>query len=242
MAAHQLARFCEILGALHETQRNPVAALFDREAQVAPVLLRQGGYGNDHIGHVNALAVRQGAADLDHRLDPVIGHILHAQHQLAIVEQKPGFRHQRRVNFRVRQVHPPCVARRFVAVEYEGCTHLQNGKAALERTDAQLGSLQVAQYGRRPPEFLFQRPDDRDARRMILMRSMAHVDAESVRPGDKKRADHFRRVARGAKGRQNPDLARTGRQFRHSQKAPGRHGRALACQSAVFDYPYCTTG
>ena len=196
---------------MHEAERDPVAPLFDREAQVTPVLFGQRGHGHHDVGHIHALAVGQRAADLDDRVDPRLADRLHPQHHLAIVQQQPGARHQRGIDFGMGQVDAARVAGRLVAVEDEGRALFQDRQTLFERADAQFRPLQIGQYGGWPMKFIFKFTDNSDARGMILRRAMAHIDAEGVGSGDKQRADHLRAVARGAKGRENTHLARTGR-------------------------------
>jgi hypothetical protein len=198
MAAHQFARFGQILGTLHEAERDPVASMLHREAQIASILVGERGYGDHDVGDINALAVGQRAANLDNGVDAIGRHLLNPKHQLAIVQQQPRSRFERGVDFRMRQVHARRVAGRQVAVQREGRPGFQHRKAAFEGPDPQLWPLKIAQDRRWPAEFLFQRADRRDPLRMIFMRAVAHVDAESVGSGDEQRADHVRRIARRA--------------------------------------------
>ena len=211
MSTHQLARFGQILRPLYEAERDPVAPLLHREAKIATVLVRQGGHRHDDVGHIDALAIGEGAADFDDRVDTIVADRLHPQDQLAIVEQQPRLGHQSRIDFGMRQIDAARVAGRFIAVKDEGRALFQDREPLFEGADAQLWPLEIAQDGGRPVEFLFQRADRGDAGRMILMRAMAHIDAESVGPGDEQRPDHFGRIARGAKGRENAHLSRAGR-------------------------------
>jgi hypothetical protein len=61
----------DILGALDEGQADPVDTLGEDEIKVPPVLGRQRGDGQDDIRHVDALAVRERAADDDFGLQMV---------------------------------------------------------------------------------------------------------------------------------------------------------------------------
>ena len=55
--ADQRARFGDVLGPLHERQRDPVGPLLEREGEVGAVLVGQRRDRHHHVGHVDALVV-----------------------------------------------------------------------------------------------------------------------------------------------------------------------------------------
>ena len=120
LAADQRARFGDIFGALDKAQGNPVDTLFKRECQVGAVLGGQRRQRHHDIGDVDALVVRQEAADFDARFDARRIDMMDAQHDLAVIEQQPRARGERREQFAVRQLDPRHVAGRRVMVEGEG--------------------------------------------------------------------------------------------------------------------------
>src|SRR3546814_19678766 len=73
----------DVLGPLHERQRDPVDMLFEREGQISAVLFGQRGERDHDVGNIDAFAIRNLAADLDDGFDPVGRDALHEQHQLA---------------------------------------------------------------------------------------------------------------------------------------------------------------
>ena len=208
LAADQLARFPQIVGSLHEAERDPVDALIDCEGQVATVLRGQCRHRHHHIGNVEALVVAQGATDLDIGDDALVVMLDHAQHQFAVVEQQARAGFHRFEDFLVRQLDAARVARRLVAVEYEHRIGLEFDASLGELADAQFRSLQVGQDRGRPAVFLFQAADRLDHADLRCLVAMAHVDAKRVGAGFEQLGDHFGRVARRAQCREDTDFAR----------------------------------
>ncbi len=221
LAADQRPRLGDVLGALHERQRDPVDMLFEREGQVLAVLFGQRRERHDDVGDVDALAIRNPAADLDHCLDPARRDALHAQHQLAVVDQQARASLERGEQFGVRQVDTRRVARRLVGVEREGLAVHQFGRTVLEGTDAQLRSLQVDEDRRRAAGFLFERADRGNHLGMAGVVAVAHVDAKGVGARAVQFGDHLGIGAGGAKRRRDADLALAGVKF-WTTNAPDR--------------------
>ncbi len=104
LPADQPPRLHQVLGPLDEAERDPVGALLARERQIAAVLVGQRRQRQHHVGDVEPLVVRQDAADLDQRGDPVRRMAEHAQNELAVVEQQPRARLGGDENLAVRQL------------------------------------------------------------------------------------------------------------------------------------------
>ena len=91
------------VGPLHEGERQPVDAELAGELQVLAVLGRERGERQHHVGHVDALAVGDLAAD-HHLGHGVLGRALdHLQADLAVVDEEGGADLERREDLRVRQ-------------------------------------------------------------------------------------------------------------------------------------------
>jgi hypothetical protein len=149
-ALHDVAQLVHVIGALHERQRDPVDAQRQPEVEIAPVLLGQRRDRQQHVGHVDALALREGTTGDDARGREVGSAGLHAQANLAVVDQQIGARFQRGEDLRMRQAHAPLVARRGIEVETERGARLQSNRTVGEGADAQFGPLQVEQHAYRP--------------------------------------------------------------------------------------------
>jgi hypothetical protein len=113
--------------------------------------------------------------------------------------------------FRVGQLDPVNAAGVVVAVEDEALAPFEDRLAALEMADAQLRSLEVEQDRRRPPELLFERPDDFDQARLLAPVAVAHVDPERVRSGEHQPLDRPGVARRRAERGQDFHLARARR-------------------------------
>ena len=131
----------------------------------------------------------------------------HAQLQLAIVDEKALPLGQDAEEFGVGQAHAFIVARRRITVEREVGAVLDEGLAALEGADAQLGPLQIAQDRDRAHQVLFDRAHVGDGLAVGVMVAMAHVDAEGVGPPLDQLGDGLLVAAGRAQRGQNLDLA-----------------------------------
>ena len=200
----------KVLGPLDEAQRDPVDALLHGKGQVAAVLLGQRRHRQHHVGHVQPLVVRKRAADLDQRGDPVGRMRLHAQHQLAVVEQQPRAVLDRLENLAVGQLHASRIARRLVAIQRELVPRRQRHATVRELADAQLRPLQVGEDRGGPAQPLLERTDRGDHRNLRFRVAVAHVDAKGGGAGFEQPLDHFGAVARRAQRGEHADLARTG--------------------------------
>ena len=209
MAAHQAARLGNVLGPLHERQRDPVGIVLDRKRKVAAVLFGQRRHGHDRIGHVHALAVRDHAADFGRAQDFVVVGADHAKAQLAIIDQQALALLQDAEQFGMRQAHARFVAGFRIAVEREVARMANHRTAFLECADAQLWPLQVAQHRYRATNPLFQRADRGNGFGVGGVIAMAHVHAESIGPGAEQLFKHFGRAAGRAHRGKDLDLAAT---------------------------------
>jgi hypothetical protein len=113
----------------------------------------------------------------------------------------------------VREVDSLVVAGCFVAIEAEDLPLLQHCLVAAELADAKLRPLQVRDDRRRPLQILLQRADDLDQPAVVVMRAVAHVDAECIGAGLREPADHLGRIAGGPERRKDANLSATGHEL-----------------------------
>ena len=144
MAAHQLARLGDVLGALNEGQADPVGVMFDGKGQIAAVFFGERRHRDHRVGDINALAIRNYPAHLGRAQNFGIVSLDHAQPQLAIVDQQALAGAQHAEQFGMRQLYAGFIARLGIAVQREMARMADDGAAILEGADAQLGPLQIA--------------------------------------------------------------------------------------------------
>src|SRR5215469_8090234 len=87
-AADQLFRLCHILRPLYEGKSYVIGPVLEGEFQVRTILVGQSGYWQYDIRYVDALMVRQWPADDDHGFQRIAALVLHAQAELAVIEQE----------------------------------------------------------------------------------------------------------------------------------------------------------
>ena len=188
-APGQTARLDHVFGALHEGQRQPVDAQFAGKFQILAVLVRQRSDGQQHIGHVHALAVGNRAAHRDGAIGEIGSAGINLETDLAIIDQQRGSGFQGRENLGVRQVHARDRARGRVKVHPERRTIDQFRRPVGKNPDAQLWTLQIGQNGDWASCVRLDLADDHMARADVVMRAMAHVQAEHICTRLKQRAD-----------------------------------------------------
>ncbi len=194
------ARLRHVLRPLHEGQADVVHAVVQGEAQVLVVLLRQRGYRQHHVRHVDALAVGQRAAGDDLAFQVVLPPAGHAQAQLAVIQQQRGADAGGHHDLGVRQLHPAGVARHRGQVEAEGSARSAAHASGLEGAHPQLRPLHVGQDADRAARFRFQRADDGDVGGVVVMAAMAEVQPEHVGAAAEQPAEHVSRAAGRADG------------------------------------------
>jgi hypothetical protein len=188
-AARKVARLDHVGGPLHEAQRQPVDAEAAGEFQIGPVLGRERGDGQFHIGDVHALAVRDGAADNDGAIGMVAPAILDPEPDLAVIDQQHGARGQHGEDLGMRQADAVRVALLGVEVQPERHAFLEIGGAGGEDSDAQLRALQIGEDADGPAGIDLDGADHRVARGDFLVGAMAHVEPEDIGPGVEQRPD-----------------------------------------------------
>ncbi len=134
-AADQFLGLKNILGALHEGERDPVDPGHQRGLEVGAVLWRHRGDGKVGIGQADALAIRHPAADHDPGDGALGGSFLRDQTHLAVVEQKRMAGPKRGQDFRMRKLHAGVVAGRLVGIEHEALAVVELDRALSERTE-----------------------------------------------------------------------------------------------------------
>ena len=155
-AGGQRARLGHVLRPLHEGQADVVDALLEREGEVGPVLLGQRRDRQHDVRHVDALAIRQRAADHHLRLQRVAALVLHAQPSLPSSSSSVAADRGGGDDLRMRQIDALRVSGRRVEVEPERLPRLQMHPPAAEAADPQLRSLHVGQDADRPAGLLLE--------------------------------------------------------------------------------------
>ena len=159
-AARDLLGLGDVLGPLHERQPDPVDAGIERGVEIGAVLRRQRRERDDGVGQAHALAVGELAADLDARDDLL----------LARLRWRRGGSCRRRAGACARARTPAKISGcgrctrvaspgAWIGVEREGRAVVEHRRAAGERADAQLRSLQIDQDADRPVVILLDLAD-----------------------------------------------------------------------------------
>ncbi len=125
-AARELARLGDVLGALHEGQRDPGDAERQGELDVGAVLLGHGAERQHGVGQADALAAAEHAARHHLGIDADVACLDDAQLELAVVEQQRVAGLHGLEDFGMRQVHAAQAADRFAADEAQ---HVAFGRA-----------------------------------------------------------------------------------------------------------------
>ncbi len=200
-AVDDLARVHDVHRALHKRQRHPVDPQRQRKLQILYVLRRQRRQRQDRVGQVDALVRGQRPADPDHRVGAAFFDPDHLQMDTAIVEQQRHARLERGEYFLMRQGRPAGVALGFGKVEAERRALFQN-RALGHLADTQLRSLQIDEDADGPAQLCFDVANRLVPCRHIVVAAMAHIEPEHVGAGFEQLADHLRRAAGRAQGRQ----------------------------------------
>src|SRR4051812_3687624 len=120
----------------------------------------------------------------------------------------------------MRKLHPRDVAGRLVGIQHEARTVLERDRTLDERAEPKLWALQIDQYADGPAVTALDIADGRHQFAHLVMRGVAHIDAEQVGAGLEQAADHRTVGRRGAEGRENLDAAQASHFF-----VPGAGGR-----------------
>ncbi|MNQ50433.1 hypothetical protein D3C85_643780 [compost metagenome] len=207
LAVHDALQLGHVLGLLHEAERHPVDAEAQGKGQILAVLGRQGRDGNDSLRHRHALAVRQLGAALDRDVGPLIRALPDPQADTPVVDQQQHAGAQGLEDFRVRHLHPRLVARLRVQIEAHPVAGLDGDLDIGEPAQPQLRPLQVGQNAQRALQRDLGAAHSLEGGGVVLVRTMAEVQAEDVHPGLGQRLDGRGRTARGSKGRDDARAA-----------------------------------
>ena len=229
-AGDDFLHFDDVLRPLDEGERDPIDILLERGGEIVAVLFGHRRCRDRGVGQAHALLVGDAARDLDDGVGAAGRDRAHAQHHLAVVDKDAVTGRQRGQDFRMGEVDARLPSRRRVRVEREGVAVAQLNAAAVEFADAQLRSLQVNENADRPPDFLLERADHRDAFAHRVMRGVAHVDPEDVGAGGEKRGKRLAVLRGRAEGRD--DLHAAGAVV--LQGVPPRVGRSGGVPSAPY--------
>jgi hypothetical protein len=112
------------------------------------------------------------------------------QPHLAVVEQQRMAGPQRSQDLRMRKLDAGGVARRLVGVERKSLAVLELDRAFGEGAESELRSLQVDQDADRAAVAGLDIADRRHQLPHLVMRGVAHVDAEQIGAGFEQAADH----------------------------------------------------
>ena len=200
----QFACFDHILGPLDEGQGQPVHTQFAGEFEVLAVLVRQRGQGQQHVRHVHALAVRDGAADGHDAIGEILAAGFDPNGNLAVIDQQRGPRLQRGENLGVGQLHARSVARSRVQIEAELVALHQIMRPGGKGADTQLGALKVRKDADRAAGIGLDLTDDHVAGTDVIMGAMRHIQAEHIGPGFEQRTDRL--VVAGGRAQGGHDL------------------------------------
>jgi hypothetical protein len=203
LAVDQGLGFLDILGALHEGERDPIGAEVERELEVVAVLVGERRDRQHDLGHVDAFAVGQHAAGDDAGLGMVLPAAFDRHPQAAVVEQELRAGADRGEDFRMGQGRASPVAGRLVEVEAVGCARLELDPAAFEGADAKLRALQIRQDADRSLDLTLKLPDRHVAFAMLVLRAVAEVQPEDVRASIVKLSNLARVRGARAEGSQN---------------------------------------
>ena len=193
----ELADGEHVAGAADEGRGDHVDALLDAEQDIRAVLFADGRHLQVHIRHGDALAAAERAA-VDHAADDVRA-VLHAHdvhRQQAVVNQHADAGPDQLRHFRIGDGDLVLVALDLAAGEHEFLTGLQLHLARCQRLGAHLRALGVQQDAHRDALLLAQALDALDARRLLLVAAVGHVQAADVHALVHQPADHLVVVAR----------------------------------------------
>ena len=195
--ADQPARLDHVGGLLHEGERDPVDAELQPEGEVGPVL---GGERRDvqqGAGEVDALAVREGAADHHLGDDAVAGEAGHTHPHATVVDEQVLPRRDGGEDLRVRKGDGVAPAFGAIEDEAEALTRDHVEAAAGECSEADLGALEILQNADGPAHLVLERADRGMDHRVVGLRAVAEIEAEGVdarqeQPGAASRATRWR--------------------------------------------------
>ena len=188
-ALGELAGLDQVFRPLDERQRHPVDPEIEGEFQVLPVFLGQGRDVEPLVGQVDALPVRQPAADGDPRVGRFGRAGLDRKPHLAVVEQQIGAGPERGEHFRMGERRAAGIARNVGEVEPESRAGFQMGPAFREVAQSQLRPLKVDQDADRVVPAGFDGPDGGDGGTVSVVLAVAEIQPEDVRAGFEQRLD-----------------------------------------------------
>ena len=198
--ADQPSRLGDILRALHEGKRDPIAAEIEAELQIGAVLLGQGREAEEDIGQVQPLAVGEMAAGHHDRLGMIGGGGQHREAEASVVEQELGAGLQRGQHLRMGQRRAGRIAQLRREIEAEALAGDEVDAAAVEPADPKLRPLQIDQHADGAAGLRLDLADGLVLAPVIVMGPMAEIEAEDIGAGLDKSAQALRRVAGGAEG------------------------------------------
>src|SRR3954447_22712590 len=104
----------------------------------------------------------------------------------------------------MRKLHAPVVASRLFGIEDEAFSVLELHGALGEGAEAKLGALQINQNADRTAIAAFDIANGLDQLSHLIMRGVAHVDAEHIGASLEQAADH--RAVRGSRAKRSENL------------------------------------
>ena len=198
-ALDDLADVDDVLGALHEAERDPVGIGGEAGEQVGVILLGERADRQQRVGQADALLVGELAAIDDFGLDGAAADAGRLELQLAVVEQQAIAHRNALDDFGMGQEDAGDGAGRIGTVEREGLAGDQLHGAIGEAADAQFRALQVDEDAERMAEARLDIADHADGFAHQIVARMAHVDAEHVGAGAGQVLDHLFGVRGGPK-------------------------------------------
>ena len=195
----ELADGQHVAGPADERGGDQVDALLDAKEDVAAVLLADGGHLQIDIGHGDALAAAQHAA-IGHAANDVgavfNAHDLHRQQ--AVVDEHVRAGPDQLDHLGIGDGDLMGVALDLAAGQDELRACLQRHLAALDGLGAHLRPLRIQQDRNRDALLLAQALDARDARPLLLIASVGHIQTAHVHSRIHQLGDHLLAVAGGA--------------------------------------------
>ena len=190
-AGCDLAHLGDVVRTLHEGKGDPVDLGRKRGVEIGAVLGGQRAGADRRIGDGDALAVGQAGADLDRRQRRrAIGRDGDdAQAHLAVVDEEAVTRLERLEDFGVRKEDAAGRSRCRVGIEREGLADGNLDRLVGEGAEAKLRALQVGEDADRPALLRADGADRGHEFAQLVMRGVAHVDAEDVGTGLEQRRD-----------------------------------------------------
>ena len=225
---------CHVLWALHEGQGDPVRAELEGVGQVGPVLGREGRERQDGADDADALAVGQRATD-DDAGPGLAGALQETTSSLTLPSSSrsctPGG--EGLEDLRMRHADALLVTGSAVQVEAELGPGGERHRPSAKVPTRSFGPCRSARTPMGRPDLPLDGADGVVALLMVLVRAVAEVEPEHVRPGLEKAADDLRAGAGGAEGGDDLGVAMTAHVSSRPERPPFLAGRMRMARKSL---------